>query len=889
MVTLIGAISFVKQNPAQNKIEAAEDYYDLGRVTLNRTESDGPKPVFNTDLVKNYSKFRISNYHGLKVLSYVVNWGMYFFPGKTVYLANDIDCKEEGYIVSGNTLYGNTISIGQWKGDETNKFFQGNFDGCGFTISNFKLNPQSYYGGTADAYGLFSKIDSNSTIQNLKLENYSLTVTSASSDYGQAAGGIVGYLAGGKIVNCMVEGFSVSTTYSAINTMFQSNQMCVGGIFGVGYGTVEYCHVKTISTSKTKTMVGIGPADFPYLIEMRGGNNVWFSYKSYYSKSNSTISSCVVQEFETTYDYAIPEYVSDVGSSGGKTITKYSHKITNCQSAAGGPVVSSSSSAGGVNHGTYWYYGEGYNDQYPYLRQFIKEWLLIELSVNPEDGGTITGDTIENSSIQIPGYGTDLSIDWTQQTLNILDQILTATANEGWRFTGWEIGSSRLPTEEEKQLYISLVQPVTAKFERNLCNLQFNDTTGDYIKSPDSSPTNFTVFYNTVVEPTFIDNVLKYKFTSNNEQYEVIYEIPEKYAVAKESLYIVTVTEPTEITPILITKKYGVNFDGEGGSWGEWEDFVLASSSGPEQIEHGTTIKYIVTKYEITIIMNEQTKKVFKTNEGYEIDYLKIITKTGAIIVNPGKNGQMVITEEVEFYAYARKLYYITFDEAIDENSSMGVATLNTEYISANRLKIKQGDNLTGDYNFERRKLTYTYNGEDVATYEGIQFYAVVDEDDKDEIIDVNDNSDLTIQPIFSFYACMVTMGEIDSKLGSREIEYSYGNIQGNSLAVEFGTQVNFSFKQENGIFTYIYAFKHNGTEVAKVTYEMKESRYVMQYELNSTTGERISMVNGLNGNLEGDSHTFNAPENVEDLSAEYTQKEINPTFGLKQYWGNLA
>ena len=363
-----------------------------------------------------------------------------------------------------------------------------------------------------------------------------------------------------------------------------------------------------------------------------------------------------------------------------------------------------------------------------------------------------------------------------------------------------------------------------------------------------------------------------------------------KYAVAEESLDIVTVTEPTEITPILITKKYGVDFGGEGGSWGEWEDFVLASSSESEQIEHGTTIIYKVTKDEITIIMNEQTKKVFKANEGYEIDYLKIITKTGTIIVYPGdKNEPMVITEEVEFYAYARKLYYITFDEAIDENSSTGVATLNTEYISANRLKIKQGDNVTGDYNFATRKLTYTYNGEDVATYEGIQFYAVVDEDDKDEIIDVNDNSDLTIQPIFSFYACMVTMGEIDSKLGSREIEYSYGNIQGNSLAVEFGTQVNFSFKQENGIFTYIYAFKHNGTEVAKVTYEMKESRYVMQYELNSTTGERISMVNGLNGNLEGDSHTFNAPENVEDLSAEYTQKEINPTFGLKQYWGNLA
>ena len=127
----------------------------------------------------------------------------------------------------------------------------------------------------------------------------------------------------------------------------------------------------------------------------------------------------------------------------------------------------------------------------------------------------VIASELENSTIQIPEIGTNFSRDWKQQTVNILEQSLTAIENEGWSFTGWEPGSTRRPTEEEEQLYISLIQPLTANFERNLCNLQFIDTTGDYIKSPDSSPTNFTVFYNTVVEPTFIDNVLKNRFINN--------------------------------------------------------------------------------------------------------------------------------------------------------------------------------------------------------------------------------------------------------------------------------------------------------------------------------------------------------------------------------------
>ena len=761
LVSLVGVISFTKENPTQKEIEAAAD-------------------------------LTISNFSQLKSFAEAVK-GENDYAGKTVLLMKDIDCGGEDFPGIG---VGTTVL--------NSKPFCGTFDGQGFEIKNYKItgcytdisysSSSTNKGGSTTYYrnysALFINIGASAQINNLKVSGYQSGITQQSST------------TTGK--HKVYRYYYCSPLVSNCDTGGQVNECYINGSSPTGV-TVNNSLILDGGTSRVS------------------GTNL-------YGNLNN-----------------LPPSTSGICSSKG-----------------------------GDGNGKWYYGGSTYHYGWPIPRVFIKNWTTINFSANPNNGGTITGETIENSTIQVPSGAPTPTINTTEATISILEQVVTAQANYGYKLANpcWT-GSGT---------------SYTANFERNSHNLQFNNTTGDYIKSPDSSQTSFMVRHGTLVKAAFTDDILTYSFKIDDKSYEVQYTIPEKYGVSEESLITVEVVDATEIIPILILKKYGVDYNGEGGSWGEWTSLASVTSASTEQIEHGTIIEYNVETSKITLTMNGK-QKVFTANEGYEIEYLQIITESSNETYEPGKSGSIPITEKVEFYAYARKLYYVTFADALDDNFNTGVAILNTEYVSTNSLKIKQGDDITGEYKAETGVLTYTYQNENVATYEGVEFYAILFDPDKDEIKDVSgDDTNLTIQPIFRFYACKVTMGDIDSNLGTREIEYRNENIQDNSFVVEFGTLVTLSISNStDGIYTYIYTFKHKGQEVAKVIYKMRESKYVMQYVLNPTTGERMSMVNGLNGDLEGDSHIFNAPENVEDLSIVYTQKEILPKFGLRQTWGNLA
>ena len=111
-------------------------------------------------------------------------------------------------------------SINNWTpiGTDSAKCFKGTFNGNGHTISNMKITNRS-----EDNTGLFGYVGANVTINNVRLENYTITCS------GSNVGGLIGY-ADHTIVN------NTSTS----GTITSSTGSYIGGLIGkVNYVTVE--------------------------------------------------------------------------------------------------------------------------------------------------------------------------------------------------------------------------------------------------------------------------------------------------------------------------------------------------------------------------------------------------------------------------------------------------------------------------------------------------------------------------------------------------------------------------------------------------------------------------------------------------------------------------
>ena len=187
------------------------------------------------------------------------------YAGKTIQLAADID------------LEGMTWEpVGQTGGNGVATYFQGAFDGKGYTISNFKVVPNANYGEGANyAAGLFGFIDAGEavvknlnvdkatveghhwsaviagyltgTIQNCHVTNSSVTCTHANGDAcGDKAGVIVGYINSGSVKDCSAKNCTVTAGRDA------------GQIVGCNSasGTVTGCSATNVTVSATGDCTG---------------------------------------------------------------------------------------------------------------------------------------------------------------------------------------------------------------------------------------------------------------------------------------------------------------------------------------------------------------------------------------------------------------------------------------------------------------------------------------------------------------------------------------------------------------------------------------------------------------------------------------------------------
>lgn len=482
----------------------------------------------------------IEDYEGLKLFETAVNEKGYEFENTMVYLYNNIDCQ------------GNTVGIGEYyettlTSTRKEYIFKGTFNGVGHTISNVQYNgsfskTQTNTDGDPwnKTYSLFTKINSNTTIQNLRVSNVGRTnddgISGDSSDV-KFVGGLVGWSDGGTISNCIVDNFTV-------RTKDETDNINVGGLFATGHATVENCYISQVTIQECLNSAGIGPCS-------PGQVNTNTGYRNPYGTRPSTIKNCVVKTITTNasnkYDYSVATYKEYNRVSYSSKDVSYNHTIENCYNSKTGDnfeKLGTDLSVGGET-GSAWYYGGStYNSGWPYLRSFISNWYDITFTIKDSS----TKQTISNAgSIQgivTPSCYTDYTT--TNSTFSMYNQFVNAPdlSSIGYKFVEW------------KQYYQGTyyVYYEKIKFDITFVGCEYTDKT---------TSSTYNIYWGTVVDIIQTKHQIKYSFMdSSGTPKEVIYNISDyKYYITGHNLSTTTLNSDTaninNISPTTELKTYG--------------------------------------------------------------------------------------------------------------------------------------------------------------------------------------------------------------------------------------------------------------------------------------------------------------------------------------------
>ena len=119
--------------------------------------------------------------------------------------------------------------IGYYNSSSDNHEFSGVFDGNGHSILNF-----TYEAGGEQQRALISYLDDDGLVQNVRMVNPKVHITSANT-----AASLVAYMRGGTVQDCRVEGGQVST-----------DGYYAGGLIGFAFdGTIYRCSARDVNVS----------------------------------------------------------------------------------------------------------------------------------------------------------------------------------------------------------------------------------------------------------------------------------------------------------------------------------------------------------------------------------------------------------------------------------------------------------------------------------------------------------------------------------------------------------------------------------------------------------------------------------------------------------------
>ena len=175
-----------------NSVKAEDGVYSVkvtGNVTITTSEVSMPSPVITGDGTAE-SPALISSPADYLYIAERINSGDYSFAGLYYALENDID-------------FGGTEIPVIGDGSTASSYFVGNFNGKGYTISNFKINTYgiSYVGLFGYVVSSGSGDDGTGMIVNLNIDNFEITAqaTQLSSMF---VGSFVGYGIASSVIAC---------------------------------------------------------------------------------------------------------------------------------------------------------------------------------------------------------------------------------------------------------------------------------------------------------------------------------------------------------------------------------------------------------------------------------------------------------------------------------------------------------------------------------------------------------------------------------------------------------------------------------------------------------------------------------------------------------------
>lgn len=195
--------SFIGCQPGDQNNYIYESDTDVTTFTLTLSNNSVEEDPANT--------VRIGTVAELKAFKDAVNVSGNSYSGKTIKLTADIDLKGEAW-----------EPIGQAGGNGVKTYFQGVFDGQGYTIKNMTIKPNATYGEGANyATGFFGFVDAgdavikNVTFDNATIEGHHWTAV------------VCGYISG-TIQNCHVTNSSVVCSHANDDACGDKAAMIVG-------------------------------------------------------------------------------------------------------------------------------------------------------------------------------------------------------------------------------------------------------------------------------------------------------------------------------------------------------------------------------------------------------------------------------------------------------------------------------------------------------------------------------------------------------------------------------------------------------------------------------------------------------------------------------------
>lgn len=203
-------------NPAVFTIIVDENFNEPDNIVKHW---DGTMSTVTPDAEGNYS---VANAAELAYIANLVNTGN-SLAGKTVTLTGNVDLNGNAWTPIGGA----------------NCAFAGNFEGAGYTVSNFTVCAE-------DCAGLFGKVFKNgaaASINNVVVKN----VTIAANHY---AGAVVGHIYG-NVTNCVVENATIVLTPNKVNDSYDNGDKAGGVVGYVGEGSFQITGNKVTNVSVT--------------------------------------------------------------------------------------------------------------------------------------------------------------------------------------------------------------------------------------------------------------------------------------------------------------------------------------------------------------------------------------------------------------------------------------------------------------------------------------------------------------------------------------------------------------------------------------------------------------------------------------------------------------